>query len=488
MLIAVLLILPLVSAIILAFLRAHTISTFINIGTSTLLFIMTLLLAWQVKQQGTITWGNEWFYLDHLSVFLLVFSTLIGFTTAIFSATYFVNEWRHRKFKKTHVHFYYHSLYQFFLFTVILILVTNNLGILWVAMEGATLGTVLLVSLYRTPQSLEAAWKYLILCGVGISQALLGTILLYFAAEKVVGLHHALFWTYLHAANHSLSPHITSLAFVFILVGYGTKAGFVPLHNWLPDAYGESATSVLALLSGILLNAAFYAILRFKLIVDGAVSLTFTNHFFLGFGLLNIIVAAFFLLRQREIKHLYAYSSIEHMGLIAVAFGLNTPLATFAGLLHMAAHSLSKTAAFFSIGQAIQVRGSALIEHIRGLRHDYPLLAWGLLLSSLALLGIPPSALFTSEFLILLTAIKQQPWLALFLFIGLGVVFAAIFQKIQTIVFGDIYEASSLKEPTSLSLIPIYLHLIMVFALGILIPAYLAGWFNPIVQLMRGFP
>lgn len=477
------LMIPLVSTLLLALIGARTIASMVSIVASMLTFFCALFLAWQVSQQGALTWGNEWFYLDHLSASLAILTTFIGLTTAIFSATYFVNEQRHHKLTKTNVRFY-HSLFQFFLFTMLLILETNNLGILWVAMEGATLGTVLLVSLYRTPQSLEAAWKYLILCGVGISQALLGTILLYFAAEQVVGGHNALLWTQLHAASHTLAPHIASLAFVFILVGYGTKVGLVPLHNWLPDAHGEGPAPISALLSGLLLNMSLYAILRCKMIVDGATGSAFTNHFLLGFGLLNVLVAAFFLLRQREIKRLFAYSSIEHMGLITFAFGLSAPLATFAGLLHMAAHSLGKTAAFFSAGQVIQVRGTPLIEQIRGLIHDYPVLGWGLLLSTLALLGVPPFALFTSEFLILLTTIKQQPGLALLLFIGLGISFAAILHKVQGMIFTD--KPSTVPQKEVISFIPIYLHILLILMLGLLIPVYLMNWFQQIAQLLLG--
>lgn len=485
MLILGLLITPLMGVPVLAFLGMRTIASFINLSFSSLTFIFAILLIQHVAQQGPITWTGEWFYVDHLSAFLALITTFIGLTTAVFSITYFNNERRHHKLTKTHLRFF-NSLYQFFIFSMLLILTTNNLGLLWVAMESATLGTVLLVGLYRTPQSLEAAWKYLILCGVGIAQALLGTILIYFAAEHVVNLHQALFWTQLHGISHTLSPRIASLAFIFIVMGYGTKVGFVPLHNWLPDAHGEGPAPVSALLSGLLLNMALYAIVRFKLIVDGAVGAAFTNHLLLGFGLLNIVVSAFFLLRQREIKRLFAYSSIEHMGLIAFAFGLNTPLAIFAGLLHLTAHSLAKTSAFFNAGLAIQVCGTSLIEHIRGLIHDTPLLGWGLLLSCFALLGIPPSALFTSEFLILLSTLKQQPQLAAILFVGLGIAFAALFYKVQTLVFSTPPEISYTVKKTQLSVTPIYLHLIIILGLGLSIPAYLAGWFNSIISLIQG--
>src|SRR5258706_3764019 len=246
----------------------------------------------------------------------------------------------------------YHSMYQLFMATMLIALTTNNMGLMWVAMEAATLSTVLLVTLYRTPASLEAGWKYFILCGVGISQALFGTILLYFAAEKVLGSEgvSALLWTHLNAVKGQLEPSVLGLAFVFLLVGYGTKVGLAPLHNWLPDAHAEGPTPVSAVLSGLLLNVALYAVVRTKVLVDGALENHFAGNLLMGFGMLSVVVGAFFLSRQRDVKRLFAYSSIEHMGIITFAFGMGGAVATFAALLHMTVHSLTKSAIFFTVG------------------------------------------------------------------------------------------------------------------------------------------
>jgi len=485
MLIVCMLLIPLLSALLLAFSGARPVAARINVAASLLSFITAIGLAIQIIQHKISVVGNGWFYVDYLSLFLILLTTFIGLTAAIFSVSYLINEQKARKLSRKKLRFYY-SLYQFFFFAALLILVSNNLGILWVAMECATLITVLLVGLYHIPQSLEAAWKYLILCGFGLTQALLGTILFYIAAEKLSASHNMLLWTELHAASSHLSPHMITIAFVFILVGYGTKAGFVPLHNWLPDVYGESIAPVLALLSGVLLNLAFYAILRFKQITDGAAGPDFSNHLLLGFGLLNIIIAAFFLLRQREIKRFLAYSSIEHIGLISFAFGLGSPLALFAGLLHMMGHSLAKSAAFFSAGQAIQVRNSLIMEEIKGLSRDYPGLGWGLLLSIFSLIGLPPSALFTSEFLILFTAIKEHMVLVIPLIIGLIIAFAAILFRVQSMVFGQQEHPNPLKS-NHLSLFPIYIHLILIIGLGVLLPVFFVRWGELITPLMRDF-
>jgi hydrogenase-4 component F len=376
----------------------------------------------------------------------------------------------------------YHSMYQMFSFTMLLALLTNNMGILWVAMEAATLTTVLLVSLYRTPASLEAAWKYFILCGVGIAQALFGTILLYFAAEKVLGGGGgALLWTHLNEVKGSLQPAVLSLAFVFLLVGYGTKVGLAPLHSWLPDAHAEGPTPISAVLSGLLLNVALYAVVRSKVLVDGALGNDFAGNLMMGFGLLSVVLAAFFLLRQRDIKRLFAYSSIEHMGLITFAFGMGGPVATFAALLHMTVHCLTKSAIFFAVGHAAQKAGTQIMDDIRGLVTVSPTVGWGLMLGCLAILGMPPFGVFASEFMIITTAMGSHPWATPFLLIALGVAFAAIFGKVQPMVFG---ETTARRLPHPPALLPVFTHLGLVLMLGLYIPPYLADWYRQAARLI----
>jgi hydrogenase-4 component F len=376
----------------------------------------------------------------------------------------------------------YHGAYQLFMFTMLVTLLTNNLGILWVAMEGATLSTVLLVSLYRTPASIEAAWKYFILCGVGLAQALFGTILLYFAAEKVLGGGTvSLLWTHLFEVRDQLEPTVLSIAFVFLLVGYGTKVGLVPLHNWLPDAHAEGPTPISAVLSGLLLNVALYAVMRSKVLVDGALGTQFSGQLMMGFGLLSVVVAALFLSRQRDIKRLFAYSSIEHMGIVTFAFGMGGPVGAFAGLLHMTVHSLTKSAIFFTVGHAVQKAGTQNIADIRGLIERNPTIGWGLALGTLAILGVPPFGVFTSEFMILTTAIHQHPWTTPFLLFGLAVAFASVFGKVQPMVFG---ESNVRRLPHQPALLPVFLHLALVLMLGLYIPPYLDQWYRQAAALI----
>jgi len=427
-------------------------------------------------------WSRE-FYIDPLNVFLVTLTAFVGLTTAVFSRPYMRVEHDHGKMTPNRMRLY-HSMYQLFSFTMLIALTTNNLGILWVAMEPATLTTVLLVSVYRTPASLEAAWKYFILCGVGIAQALFGTVLLYMAAEKVIGIEGgALLWTNLDAVKARLDPSIITLAFAFLFIGYGTKVGLVPMHNWLPDAHAEGPTPVSAVLSGLLLNVAVYALLRCKVLTDGALQSHLAGQLMMAFGLLSVVVAAFFLSRQKDVKRMFAYSSIEHMGLITFAFGMGGPIANYAGLLHMTVHSLIKSGIFFAVGHATQKAGTQNMADIRGLIKVSPTVGWGLMLGSLAILGMPPFGVFASEFLILTTAMREQPWATPFLLLALGVAFASVFSRVQPMVFGDT-SVKPLRHPPAL--VPVFAHLGLGLMLGLYIPPYLDAWYRQAAQMIGG--
>jgi hydrogenase-4 component F len=453
----------------------------LNVALSIATFVAAAALTARVIHTGPILAFEEQFFVDSLNVFLVALTAFVSMTTAMFSRPYMRIEEEHGRLTPARLRLY-HSMYQLFVFTMLLVLLTNNLGLLWVALEAATLTTVLLVSLYRTPASLEAAWKYFILCGVGIAQALFGTILLYMASQRLLGTGvEALLWTHLAGVRSQLEPTILSIAFVFLLVGYGTKVGLVPIHNWLPDAHAEGPTPVSAVLSGLLLNVALYALVRCKVLADGALGPGFAGELMMGFGLLSVVVAAFFLSRQRDIKRMFAYSSVEHMGLITFAFGMGGPIAAFGGLLHMTVHSLTKSAIFFAVGHAAQKAGTQIMDDIRGLIRVSPTVGWGLMLGTIAILGMPPFGVFASEFLILTSAMRQQPWATPILLIALGVAFAAVFRKVQPMVFG---ETSARPLPHRPALIPVFVHLGLALALGIYIPPYLADWYRQAARLI----
>ncbi len=474
---------PLTGSLVQAFTGHRTFARDINVAFSLGTFVAACALTAQVISDGPLFAGNREFFIDPLNVFLVTLTAFVGLTTAIFSRPYMSVERDSGKMTPPRLRLY-HSMYQLFTFTMLLALTTNNMGILWVAMEAATLTTVLLVSVYRTAASLEAAWKYFILCGVGISQALLGTVLLHMAAEKVIGPEGgALLWTNLEAVKGQLDPTIITLAFAFLFIGYGTKIGLVPLHNWLPDAHAEGPTPVSAVLSGLLLNVALYAVLRCKVLTDGALGTPLTGQLMMGFGLLSVVAAAFFLLRQRDVKRMFAYSSIEHMGLITFAFGMGGPIATYAGLLHMTVHSLIKSAIFFAVGHAAQKAGTQIMDEIRGLVRISPMVGWGLMIGSLAILGMPPFGVFASEFLILTTAMREQPWATPFLLLALGVAFAAILSRVLPMVFGDA-SIKPLAHPPAV--IPVFVHLGLGLMLGLYIPPYLDTWYRQAARMIGG--
>jgi hydrogenase-4 component F len=472
----VVLAIPLLGCLFLGLFGARSWAAEANVGFSLATFAAAAALTMRVMAQGPLLAGREQFFVDPFNVFLVALTAFVGWTTSMFSRPYMRIEAEHGRVNRGRLRLY-HSMFQLFSFTMLLALLTNNLGILWVAMEAATLSTVLLVSLYRTPASLEAAWKYFILCGVGIALALFGTILLYFAAEKVLGAEGttALLWTHLNAVKGSLEPTVLALAFVFLLVGYGTKVGLAPLHNWLPDAHAEGPTPVSAVLSGLLLNVALYAVVRCKILVEGAMHTGIAGRLMMGFGLFSVILAAFFLWRQRDIKRLFGYSSIEHMGIITFAFGMGGPVANFAALLHMTVHSLTKSAIFFAVGHAAQKAGTQIMDDIRGLIVVSPTIGWGLMIATLAILGMPPFGVFASEFLILTTAMRDHAWATPLLLLALGVAFAAIFGRVQSMVFG---ETALRKLPHSPALVPVFAHLLIVLALGLWIPPALAQWYR----------
>ncbi len=454
----------------------------INVWFNGVSLIATIWLAINVFNHGTILSADKAFLVDSFNVYLIVLTAFIGLTTSIFSAPYMEHEKDLGKLTDRRLKLYY-SMYQGFMLAMYLVLTTNNMGVMWVAMEGATLATVLLVSLYRTPESIEAAWKYFILCGVGIAQALFGTILLYYAAVQIGDGENALLWSELFQHANQLNPEVLEIAFVFLLIGYGTKIGLVPLHNWLPDAHSEGPTPMSAVLSGLLLNDALYAVVRNKMLVDGATHSNMAGYLMMGFGLLSFLVGALFLHRQKDIKRLFSYSSIEHMGLMTFAFGVGGPLATFAALLHMTVHSLTKSAIFVTVGHAAQVAGTQRMDKIRGLIRTQPKIGWGLLIGTISIAGFPPFGVFTSEFLVLLATMHSYPWLTLPLLLGIGIAFAGLFRHIQPMVYGERPEG---QQPVKANLLPVMLHLALVLWLGLAIPNFLANWFSQATVLIAG--
>jgi hydrogenase-4 component F len=469
------LLIPAVAAALLAGLPGYRITARLNV----LAALATLLVAVSLFFKRPV--GGPYLHVDDLNNVFIVLTTFVGFTTSVFSASYIGHELTTGRLTPTFLRFY-HAMYQVLMFAMNLALVANNIGVMWVAIELATLTTVLMVGIYRTHEALEAAWKYFILGSVGIALALFGTILVYMAARPVIGEGiDAMVWTMLVARAAEFDPALLDLAFVFLLLGYGTKVGLAPLHAWLPDAHSEGPTPISAVLSGLLLNVALYALLRFKMLLAVNPAALAPGPLMIGLGLLSTVFAAFMLYRRRDIKRLFAYSSIEHMGIITFAFGMGGPLANFAGLLHMAMHSLTKSAIFFAVGHVAQVKGTQRIADMGGLTETNPVLGWGLVLGVVAIAGLPPLGIFTSEFLVVTSTFARAPWLAIVLVFGILVGFAALFLRLNSIAFGEPRGASAKAEA---SYAPMFAHLAIVFVTGIYMPGSLVAWFQNVAKLL----
>lgn len=379
-------------------------------------------LIWQVHVHGELQQGR-YLRADGLSSLFLLVIAVVSSLVLVYASGYL----RHMGAGRFSSPRWFYALIFLFLFTMISVCVSANLGLLWIMMEGTTLASALLVGFYNTEGAVEAGWKYLIVCTVGIAFALFGTIVLYVAAVRAgMSPASALDWVSLMdaAPRVGLDAHLAKLAFVFVIVGYGTKIGFVPMHSWLPDAHTEAPTPISALLSAVLLTCALYAVMRYDAIVSRAVGPAFSHTLLLVFGLASVVVAGLLILVQRNLKRLLAYSSIEHMGIIAIGLGLGGPLGVFGALLHTFNHAIAKSLLFFGAGNIRHNLDTLHVDSIRGLSRSMPQLSAALIIGGVAIVGLPPFSLFVSEFAILSAAFAQAHYfVAILLLIMLSVVF-----------------------------------------------------------------
>jgi hydrogenase-4 component F len=469
------LLIPAAAAALLAVLQDYHLSARLNMLATLATFLCALLLLDARPQPGTF------FFVDDLNNVFIVLTTFVGFTTSVFSSSYIGHEIESGKLTGSELRFY-HAMYQVLMFAMNLALLANNIGVMWVAIELATLTTVLMVGIYRSHEAIEAAWKYFILGSVGIAFALFGTILVYMAAGPVVGEGiDAMVWTMLVERADEFDAALLNVAFVFILLGYGTKVGLAPLHAWLPDAHAEGPTPISAVLSGLLLNVAVYALLRFKMLLAVNPAALTPGPLMVTMGLVSLLFAALMLYRRRDIKRMFAYSSIEHMGIVVFAFGMGGALANFAGLLHMTLHSLTKSAIFFAVGHISQIKGTQKIADLGGLTASHPALGWGLVLGVVAIAGLPPLGIFMSEFLVVSSTFARAPLLALLLVIGLTTGFGALLLRLNGMAFGEPRGASAEAKA---SYVPMFAHLGLVFTAGVYLPPQLVAWFQHVARLL----
>ena len=470
------LVIPIAAAAVLALLPGYRLTARLNVIASGLTFFASAALFVLARPRP-----GAYLFLDDLNIAFVVLNTFVGFTTSLFSASYIGHELETGRLTPAYLRFY-HAMYQIMMAGMNLALIANNIGLMWVGIEIATLSTVLMVGIYRTHEALEAAWKYFILGSVGIGLALFGTILVYMAALPVVGPGvDGMVWTVLVAHAAQFDPALINLAFVFLLFGYGTKVGLAPLHAWLPDAHAEGPTPISAVLSGLLLNVALYAVLRYKILLAANPGAIAPGPLMVTLGLISLLFAAFMLYRRRDIKRLFAYSSIEHMGIITFAFGMGGPLANFAGLLHMVMHSLTKSGIFFAVGHVAQIKGTQRMADIRGLTATHPWLGWSLVLGVVAIAGLPPFGVFMSEFLVITSTFAREPLLAVALVFGILLALGALFRHLNGLAFGEPVGSTA---PSEASYVPMIVHFGLVLVAGIFLPPLMVAWFRHIAGIL----
>ncbi|WP_366923627.1 hydrogenase 4 subunit F [Metallumcola ferriviriculae] len=450
-------------------------------------FVSSLILTWQVLTGEALTAMDSWLYIDAFSAYLLVIIGLIGLIATLYSIDYMQHEVEIGMIGVSQLATYY-LLFNIFIFTMVLTVMANNLGLLWIAIEATTLASAMLVGFYKQKGSLEAAWKYIILCTVGIAFALLGVILTYYAASQIESESvRSLQWTFLMANKQQLDPQVLKLAFVFILIGFGTKAGLAPLHHWLPDAHSQAPSPVSAVLSGVLLNCALYGVIRYHLLLSQIVGSQFSGNLLLIFGLISMAIAVPFISLQHDLKRLLAYSSVEHMGIIAAGIGLGGKLALYGASLHFLNHAVAKSLLFFSAGSVTQHYGTRQMARIRGAITALPFSGVLLLLGSLAITGVPPFSIFVSEFSIITGGFAQGKYLASGLFLlFIALVFAGFMYHILQMVLGLKPDRVKVRRESWLTVTAMGIPIVLIVVLGLYIPSLLDNMLSEVLVILGG--
>lgn len=453
----------------------------VNVCGQSLILLTALWLGFKLINLGAPIKEFNIFYIDALSGFFIIVISVINFAASIYSLGYIACDVKEgamsaRKSKT------YFILFNLFSFTMFLVTVVNNLGFVWVAIEMTTLVSAFFVGFYNYKTSIEAAWKYIIICSVGITLALLGTILFYYTASLSGGIR-SLNWSDMLSVAKKLDPRILKIAFLFILVGYGTKAGLAPMHTWLPDAHSQAPSPISALLSGVLLKTAVYAILRFTVIINKCIGSQYSGNLLILFGLLSLAVSAGFILAQKDLKRLLAYSSVEHMGIISLGLGFGGTIGVFGALLHIFNHAVTKSFMFFGAGNVVKHYKTSNLNMIRGVKNAMPFCGVMLILGAFALAGSVPFSIFISEIIILVAGFSKGYYVSSILFIVfITVIFAALIHHFSGILFGRKPENIGVRrEPLSAKFAFIFLF-IFIFTLGFFIP----GPLNKLLVLAVG--
>jgi hydrogenase-4 component F len=444
-----------------------------------LVLVTSVLTANAVLASGQLFGLGGWLHVDALGAIFLLIIGVVGFLVGLYSIGYTRHDLETGDLDDNRFSTYY-GLFNLFLFSMLLVVISNNIIMMWVAVEATTLGSAFLVGIYGQRASLEAAWKYVIICTVGVAFGLYGTILVYADAFNVLQAPgSAVLWTEIVKNAPALDPALVKMAFVFVLVGFGTKAGLFPMHAWLPDAHSEAPSPVSAMLSAVLLNCALLVVIRFATISNLVLGASFAQNLFLVFGTLSVAAAAFFMYVQRDLKRLLAYSSMENIGLIVLAFGLGGPAGIFAGLLQAINHSLVKALMFCATGNILIKYHSRSLDQVKGMLQVIPVTGVLLIAGAFALVGTPPFNIFVSKFFIITTGLGTgYGWLMVVCLLLLTVVFAAFFRVIASTLFGDKPDGAGKGEAHWLTLVPGAILILLILALGLYVPPQLMTLLN----------
>jgi hydrogenase-4 component F len=484
---ALLLGLPVAGTFLCALFRRRRVLETVTLVSSGLTFLSALWLVSTVMTGVTLSSPQGWWYADGLSAYIVVIVSGSALVVALYSTGYLRRQIRNSKVDDRQLWLYY-LLLNVFLFTMMFVLLSNNLGFLWIGSEATTLATAFLVAFYERESSIEAAWKYVVLCSVGITLALFGIILTYFSALHVVPASgNALNWSSLMLVAKELDPAVLKLAFIFVLVGFGTKAGLAPMHTWKPDAYGEAPTPISALMAAGLVNVALYSLMRFSILVNKAVDGGFVSTLFMIFGLVSMGVAVPFILIQRDFKRLLAYSSVEHVGIIVFALGIGTPLAYFGALLHLLNNAIAKTLLFLTAGNVRMAYNSKIMRKVTGAIKVMPVSATLLVVGVFAITGWPPFGVFISEFTIVSAGFAAGDMVPVVFFVGfITTIFAGFIYHASRMVFGEPQTPVKGGDADTSSLLLLGLLLAALLLLGLYIPPQLRQCIQNAAAVLNG--
>jgi hydrogenase-4 component F len=488
-LLPILVLIPVLCAGVSLLLRSARTIVWFCAGGTLVVSALAAVSVWLVFRHGPLFAAGSWFMLDALSAYHVMIMMVIFSLSALYGVSYFREEIERREFTRKLAR-RYGGLWFGALAAMMLVLVSNNIGVMWVGIEATTLVTAFLICIHASPGALEAMWKYLLMCSVGVAVAFTGTLLIA-ASTGPAGLHgmDALLWTNLRDSVLKLDSVLLRAGFLFLVIGYGTKAGLAPMHNWLPDAHSQAPAPVSAIFSGFLLNAALYCILRCLPLVEAATGHTgWGRGILVVFGILSILVAAVFIVAQHDVKRLLAYHSVEHLGIIVLGVGIGG-FGALAALFHTFNHSLCKALSFFCAGSLGQVYGTHDMRKMTRVLRVSPVWGSGLVGSLLALIGVAPFALFLSEFIILKAAVDNGSYWAAVLFLtGVGVVFVGALRHAISMAWEPLTDPVPARKTYAMEGVLVFGPLVVLLVLGVWIPQPFLKVLTQATHLLGGAP